>query len=148
MKKLFSLSLIALALSFLTIETHAQRYDLHTATITSNSVTITAIEASITNTTVRASIPATRDKALAVQCTIALAGSGTSAVVCKFDESLDGTYWTSAAQSMTITASGTNIISKTTNFDIGAKGYWRLSSVENPNAQVLTLGIKYAQKLP
>lgn len=147
MKKLLSFVLLfAALLAVPTVE--AQSYNLSSATITSNSVTITAIAASATNTTVRASIPATRSANLGLQGTISLAGAGTSAVVLKFDESLDGANWESAAHSLTITANGTNSVTTVSTIALNAIGYLRLSSVENPNAQVLTVGIKFASKTP
>lgn len=147
MKNIFGLLIIAVA-ALLTAPVQAQSYNLRSATITSNSVTVTAVEASITNSTVRATIPATKGDTLALQVSVTLAGAGTSAVVCKFDESVDGTNWESSAHSVSVTASGTSTITTVANISVGSIGYLRLSSVENPNAQVATVAIKYAQKTP
>jgi hypothetical protein len=148
MKKLFSFIVLATVALF-SVESRAQSYNLSQATITSNSVVITAIEATITNTTVRATIPATRALNIAIQPTFVLAGAGTSAVVFKFDTSVDGSNWTSAAHSITVTANGTNTVSTTANVAVNAIGFLRLSSVENPNGTAInSLVIKYADKTP
>jgi hypothetical protein len=148
MKKL-SLLLIAIAALFTVPTARAQSYDVASATITSNSVVVTAIAATATNTTVRASIPATRADNLGLQASFVLAGSGTSAVVLKFDESLDGSNWESAAHSLTVTANGTNSVVGVSTIALNGIGYLRLSSVENPNGQAInSLVIKYSQKIP
>lgn len=147
MKTLLSLIVLTIA-ALLAVPTQAQSYSIGTATITSNSVVTTAIAASATNTTVRASIPATRADNLGLQLSISLAGAGTSAVVAKFDESLDGSNWESSAHSITATANGTNVVTTVSTIAVGAIGYLRLSSIENPNAQVLTVTLKHTQKTP
>jgi hypothetical protein len=147
MKTLIKGLLLIAALIFIAPKAHAQRYSLQSATITSNSVTVTAIAATATNTTVRADIPATKAINLGIQASFVLAGSGTSAVVLKFDESLDGSNWESAAHSLTITANGTSSVVGVANLSLGGIGFIRLSSVENPNANAInSLVIKYAQK--
>jgi hypothetical protein len=147
MKKFLGLIVLAIT-ALLAAPTQAQSYNLSTATITSNSVTVTAIAATATNTTVRADIPATRADNLGIQVSVTLAGSGTSAVVCKFDESLDGTNWESAAHSVSVTAAGTSTVTTVSTIAVNAIGHLRLSSVENPNGEAATVVIKYAQKTP
>lgn len=147
MKKFLSIAVIAVAALF-AAPASAQSYNVSSATITSNSVPITLIAASATNSTVRATIPATRSANLGLQVSITLAGSGTSAVVAKFDESLDGTNWESAAHTVSVTANGTNTVTTVSTIAVNAIGFLRLSSVENPNAQVATVAIKYSNKTP
>jgi hypothetical protein len=129
-------------------DAQAQSYNLSTATITSNSVVVTVIDNAVTNSTVRATIPATRSANIALQVSIALAGAGTSAVVCRFDESVDGSNWEASAHSVSVTANGTNTVTTVANVAVNAIGFLRLSSIENPNAEDVTVTIKYADKTP
>lgn len=145
MKKLFTLSLL-LAASLLSA--HAQ----YVLAPSINGGTFN-IAASTTNTTIGSSnlavIVATRAIDIAIQPQFKLTGAGTSPVVLKFDESIDNSNWTVATRSITITPSGTTLVSKMANFTVGAAGYLRLSQIENPNAEAVTnLVIKYAQKEP
>lgn len=147
MKYIFGLIVLAVA-ALVAAPAQAQSYNLRSATILSNSVTTTLIAASATNSTVRSTIPATKGDNLSLQCTVTLAGSGTSVVVFKFDESVDGVSWESSAHSVSVTAAGTTAVTTVANVAVNGIGYLRLSSIENPNAQIATVAIKYAQKTP
>ena len=147
MKKLNLLILAVVAL--FAVSAQAQSYDVITTTLSSNSVTITSIAASATNSTVRSSTMLSHQQSIGVQASFALASTGTSAVVFKFDSSVDGLNWTSAAYSITVTANGTNTVSGASTFAIGGIGHVRLSSIENPNAEAMTgVTVKYARKQP
>lgn len=134
--------IVLVACTFLAApKAHAQ-YDLNVVSLTTN-----AIPATTTNSTIRGTIVATHAVDIAVQASFVLGGAGTTAVVLKFDESIDNVNWTAAAVSISITANGTSSVSKVSNFTIGGIGYLRLSSVENPNASAIaSLAVKYAQK--
>ena len=147
MKYIFGLIVLAVAGLF-AVPAQAQSYNLRSAVILSNSVATTLIASEATNSTVRSTIPATKGDNLSLQCTVTLAGAGTSAVVFKFDESVDGVSWESSAHTVSVTAAGTTPVTTVANVAVGSIGYLRLSSIENPNAQVLTVAIKYAQKTP
>lgn len=139
--QLICVAIVAMAAVIFTPESQGQ-YILGSVLGGTNNV-----EAATTNTTFTAVIPATKGLAVAVQPQFKLTDTGTDPVVLKFDTSLDQINWTVAAQSVTVTADGTNTVSKAANFDLGAVGYIRLSQVENPNAAAITnLTIKYSQK--
>ena len=109
------------------------------------------IAATSTNTTMSATnlavIEATRALDIAIQPEFKLTGAGTSAVILKFDTSIDNSRWTVATHAISVTAAGTTVVSKATNITLGGIGYLRLSQVENPNGTAITnLAIKYVQK--
>lgn len=84
---------------------------------------------------------------MAVQPSFKLIGAGTSAVVFKFDESVDGTIWDLAAHTISVTASTTNVVTTLAPITLGAIGYLRLTTIENPNATAITnLTLKYVTK--
>lgn len=109
-----------------------------------------SVAAATTNTTYASSnwtAVSVNGSKLGVGLTFKLQGAGTSAVVFKFDASLDGASWETAAYSVTATAAGTTAVTKNGNFDLGALPYVRLSSVENPNASAVTnIVIRYGNK--
>jgi hypothetical protein len=99
-----------------------------------------------TNSTV---IPCTKATEIALQLEHKLQGAGTSAVVARFDESVDGITWTASTRLMTNTSAGTTLVSKTQTFTVGAVGYIRLASINNSSATAVTnLIVKYAFKTP
>jgi hypothetical protein len=137
------LVLSAAALFASSVHVHAQ-YTLGTAIPggTNN------VPAATTNSTAII-IPVTRSTDVALQPSFKLTGSGTSAVVFKFDESLDAATWKPAVISVSVTASGTSTVMALSSSTIDAVGYLRLSSIENPNATAVTnLVLKYATKRP
>jgi hypothetical protein len=104
------------------------------------------VAAATTNSTIRGTIYAGRGLDVAIQPIFQLDGTGTSAVVFNFDESLDNVNWATNTRSISVTASGTNVVTSLSDFTI-ASGFLRLSSVQNPNAQNITnLVIKTSQK--
>ena len=135
---------LALAVLFVLPEVHAQ-YRLTTPTLTTN-----AIPATTTNTTIRSStISVTAGLNVAIQAQLNLADAGTTAIVLKFDESLDAANWESSAHSVTITPNGTNTVTTVANVALNAIGFLRLSSVENPNSEAIeNLVVKNAEKVP
>lgn len=143
--RLLSILILAAAGLFTAPEARAQ-YVLKTALGGTANVAASTTNTTFatTNTTM---LEVTRGLDIAIQPYFKLNGTGTSPVVLKFDTSIDNTRWTVAAQSITITANGTNEVSKVSNFTLGAVGYIRLSQIENPNASAITnLTIGYAQK--
>jgi hypothetical protein len=128
--------------AFLVTPARAQGYGVSVVLGGTNNVA-----AATTNSSFATVIPATRATDIAVQPSFKLTGSGTSAVVLKFDESADNANWTANAVSISVTAAGTATVSKVSNFALGGIGYLRLSTVENPNASAVTnLSITFAQK--
>lgn len=100
-----------------------------------------SVTAASTNTTYTGSnwmASAVSGSKLGVAISFKLTSTGTSAVVFKFDSSLDGSKWESAAFSVTQAANGTNEVTKHGNFDVSALPYIRLSAIENPNANAIT----------
>lgn len=142
--KFIKFILVLFALLLVMPQVQAQ-YRLNTQTVTTN-----AIPATTTNTTVRSStIVVTAGLDVAIQPSFNLADTGTDTIVLKFDESIDNTNWTDAVRSISIVASGTNTVSKVSNFTVGAVGYLRLSQVQNPSARAIqNLVIKTATKVP
>ena len=83
----------------------------------------------------------------AVQIGFKLDGSGTSAVVFKFDESIDGANWVATTRTLSVTAAGTTTVHNLSNLTLGGAGYLRLSYIGNPNsANITNLYVKYAYK--
>lgn len=110
-----------------------------------------SVAAASTNTTYASSnwtASAISGSKMGVGVTFKLTGSGSSTVVLKFDASLDGATWETAAYSVSAAANGTTAVVKNANFDLGALPYVRLSSIENPNASsaVTNLVIRYGNK--
>ena len=82
-----------------------------------------------------------------VQVGFKLDGAGTSAVVFKFDESIDGSNWVPTTRTLSVTAAGTTTVHNLSNLTIGGAGYLRLSYIGNPNsANITNLYVKYASK--
>lgn len=122
---------------------HAQ-YSLQTTTLNGGTNNVAA---STTNSVTAPVIAATRASDVALQATFKLTGSGTSAVVFVFDESIDNSNWESASRTLSVTAAGTSTVSNVGNYTLGGAGYLRLSSVQNPNAAAITnLVLKYSLK--
>jgi len=131
----FVLGIPALAALMFTLPASAQYVGPNTMTAPAS------VAATSTNTTYASSnwvASAVNAQKIGVSVTAKLTGAGTTATVYKFDASLDGVNWETAAYSLTITPAGTTAVTKTANFDLGGLAYIRLSSVENPNANAIT----------
>lgn len=142
--KLFKQLLVFLVLLVLAIPASAQSYNLVSTALTggTNNVALTT-----TNATFAVTIPAERANNIAVQVTMKMNAAGTTNVVFKFDESLDGTNWETSAHSLTITPAGTSDVTGVLNVAVGGIGYLRLRTVENPNTSSITnIVLKYAAK--
>jgi hypothetical protein len=142
MKKLIALLLITVAAAF---GAHAQ-YNIDATSFTGAAITNCA--ATTTNTiSSPVTIPVTRANNAGLGTSFKLGGSGTSAVVLKYDASVDNVAWETAAFSQTITANGTNTVYSVDNIATVGYGFIRLSSIENPNASLITeLKIMVGQK--
>jgi hypothetical protein len=92
--------------------------------------------ASVSQTAASFNVP--NHATLPVQVSFKLAGSGTTAVVFKFDESIDGSVWVANAYSISVTANGTNVVANTGKFTLDGMPYLRLQTIEQPNATALT----------
>ena len=106
-----------------------------------------------TNTTVAATngsaIYITKANAIAIQLTFKLTEAGTSTVVSKWDESVDGTTWKIASRSISLAATGTTTVGTVLNLTDVCGGFMRLSQIENPNTGALTnVVMKYVYKTP
>lgn len=101
-----------------------------------------------TNATLNVIMTATRSDAIAIQPIFKLDTNGTEVVVFSFDHSIDGANWQSAATTLSITANGTNTVTGITNVTLGAVGFVRLRSIENPNTDgaITNLVLRYATK--
>lgn len=151
MKSLKALvSLVAFAaIAFFTPAAQAQSYNQ----INSGFAATFNIAATSTNTTVAAtngaSIYATKANYLAIQPSFKLTGSGTSTVVFKFDESVDGTNWKIASRNISVAANGTTAVATVLNLTDACPGFFRLSQIENPNSTALTnISVVYSYKTP
>ena len=83
----------------------------------------------------------TRQREVALQISFSSTGTNTSSIVFVLDPSVDGNTYDTANNdyNVTIAANGTNVVPFVTNLTVGAIGYLRLASVENPNgASALT----------
>lgn len=88
-----------------------------------------------------------RSSAITLQTTLKLTGAGTTAIVLKFDSSVDRVKWMTGTHSVTITPAGTSEVTDVENVTIGAIPFLRLSSVENPNSAAATnITVKWVGK--
>jgi hypothetical protein len=94
--------------------------------------------AAATTNTVSYTIATTRNQFVAVQPVFKLTGSGTSAVVFKFEESLDRTNWVTSSLSVSVTAAGTSTVSGIGTLTVNGVGWLKLVTIENPNANAVT----------
>jgi hypothetical protein len=86
---------------------------------------------------------------LAIQPTFKLTEAGTSTVVFKFDESVDGSTWKIASRNISVAANGTTTVGTVLNITDAGGNFFRLSQIENPNTGALTnIVVKYASKSP
>lgn len=95
------------------------------------------VPAAATNASV-GTITVTKHDLFALQVTFKLQGAGTTAVVAKLYESLDGTTFDDTAVStLSITPAGTAQVSGVLPVSSTAVGYFRVA-LENPNASAVT----------
>lgn len=145
LKSVLAIALFALA----SLSAQAQSYNLKDAGFASTF----NIAGASTNTTLSATngsaITIGNSVYLAIQLAFKLTEAGTSTVVAKFDESVDGSTWKVASRSISVAATGTTTVGTVLNItDAGAK-FFRLSQLENPNTGALTnITLKYAYKTP
>lgn len=142
MKRLFKI-IAALGAALTFVAAHAQ---LSVQTTSLNGGTAN-VAASTTNSVTVPIITVAKANNAAIQASFKLAGSGTSAVVFTFDESVDASVWKSASTTLSVTANGTNSVNNILKLATEGSGYYRLSSVANPNASAITnLVLKYSYK--
>lgn len=138
------LGILALVALFFTLPAAAQVVGPNTLTVPAS------VAATTTNTTYASSNwvgTATQSQKVTLGVKFQLTSTGTSAVVFKFDSSVDGVNWETATHSITGTAAGTTPVNKLGTFDLGGAPYFRLSSIENPNANAVTnISIRYSAK--
>lgn len=133
-----------LVLLALTMSATAQSYSINTTTLTggTNNVALTS-----TNSAVGIVIPVVRANNVAITANFKLTGAGTTAVVFRLDESVDGATWESSAYSLSVTPAGTSTVVGVGNIAVNGIGYLRLQTIENPNATSVTnLVFKYGFK--
>jgi hypothetical protein len=118
---------------FLGIQAHG--FDFLTSSLNGGT---NAVAAASTNSVTTPTFTVAYSSDIALQPSFKLQGSGTSAVVFKFDTSLDGTVWQAASFNISITPAGTALVTKVVSTAIGSTPYVRLSSIENPNATAIT----------
>lgn len=119
----------------LTCQVHAQQYDVLT---TAYSGGTNNLAAATTNSTAAKVIGLAKYDQVAIDVKFKLIGSGTSAVVLKLDEGLDGSNWVANTRTISITAAGTSTVYFCTNYTVDSVGYLRLNVIENPNASAIT----------
>lgn len=141
-KKFTAFMLLMLAFIGLALSASAQQYNVTALSYTNGGATYldggtNHIPAAATNT-LNSPITLTRYDQMAIQLVFKLNGSGTSATVWNFDHSADGTNYTTGALALSLSANGTTAVTITTNITVNATGYWRLRTVENPNASAIT----------
>lgn len=84
---------------------------------------------------------------VAIQPRFQLTAPGTTNVVFHFQSSVDGNTWSQATSTVTVTPSGTTVVSPITSLTIGDVIALRLSSIANGNTiPVSNLVIRAAQK--
>lgn len=105
------------------------------------------VPATTTNTSPgTAIIDATRVKDVSVQWVLRLTGAGTTAIPFVVQRSVDGANWATAF-SISLTPSGTNYVTTTTNINAQAFPYFRVYSIQNDNASAITnLAVTYGVK--
>ena len=136
------LFLLAGLLAVCAPDARAQQYAVATLSTTN------AYAATSTNAVTDATVNLTKHDLVALEVSFKLTGSGTSAVLFNFHESLDGTAFDdTAVQALSLTAAGTTTVRAVVPVNVGAVGYLGLRSVGNPNASGITnLVIRAATK--
>lgn len=133
MKPLKTLAALAAVMCAAALPAVAQQYELKSFGAATNYA------AETTNSITSAKVTLTKHDLTAVEVSFNLDGSGTSAVVVKVHESLDGTNFDDTVlQSISLTASGTNTVRAIVPLNVGAVGYLGVRSLENPNASGIT----------
>jgi hypothetical protein len=108
--------------------------------------TATAILNGTTNHVVNATtnalgypITCTKFGDVGIQVVFKLTASGTTAVIFKFSESLDGVnYVANTARTLSVTPAGTAVVTGLTNQVLNGIGYLRLDTIENANSTDVT----------
>lgn len=130
MKRFFLLLAAAFGLAS-TLPAAAQQYAATTQSITN------WVGAASTNSNA-GTITVTKHDISALQVAFKLMGAGTSAVVVKLYESVDGeTYDDTAVSSLSVTAAGTTTVAGVLPITSTAVGYYKIA-IENPNANAVT----------
>lgn len=130
------LGILALVAIFFTLPAAAQ-VDEGSLPLASNAT----FAATSTNTTWASSnfvATPVRSSAVTIQTTLKLTGAGTTAIVLKFDSSVDKVKWATGTHSVTITPNGTSEVTDVESVTLGSTPFLRLSSSENPNASTAT----------
>ncbi len=105
------------------------------------------VAATSTNTGYAIPITVTRAGNVSIQPILKLQGAGTSVVVMRVDRSVDGNTWEAAAHSLSVTMAGTAVATSVTQIACNGTAFYRISSIENPNATALTnILVKYSFK--
>lgn len=142
--KLFKQLFVLLVLLVLVFPAAAQSYSVNSTTLAggTNNVPLAS-----TNAAVAIVIPVVRANNVAITASFKLTGAGTTAVVFRLDESVDGSTWESSAHSLSVTPAGTTTVVGVGNVAVNGIGYLRLQTIENPNATSVTnLVFKYGFK--
>lgn len=136
-KSVFALGIFACLLLTIAPSVNGQSvtYDTPTTSLTGGTNNVSA---TTTNTSFSVIIDAPRSTYVGLQPVFSLTGAGTSAVVFKFDKSLDRVHWESGGATVSVTANGTNVVTAASSVTLGAIGYLKLTTVENPNASAIT----------
>lgn len=97
-----------------------------------------SVAASSTNSTAYW-VDATAGGAVGLQVSFRCSGAASSDVTLRLYQSLDRTNWyTGAAYTIAVTANGTSTVTYLTNYTAASAGWFKIYSVENPNAAYLT----------
>lgn len=94
------------------------------------------------------SIPVTRGSQFALMGVATAVSSGaTSNAFLTIDRSVDGSNWELGVHRLPIAINGTTALPSSTNWSVGAYGFYRVRAIENTNTVALTnLTIKYSVK--
>lgn len=136
LKSIAAIELLCLLFALLFITTaHAQQYDILKTLYSGGTNNIAA---ATTNSSEAIVIGLAKYDEVAIDVKFKLIGSGTSDVVFRLDESLDGINWLANRRTITVTAAGTGTVYFCTNITVNSLGYLRLNQRENPNASAVT----------
>lgn len=148
MKKLFSsiltLALLAIAVTFAVPKAEAQLAIVVLIPGGTNNVSATTTAAYTTEYP----FSATKSTQVAIQGTLKTISAMTENITFTFDGSVDNVSWEGSVATLTIPASSaTELVTYGTNITVGARGFFRLSSINNQNSSAATnIALKVSTK--
>lgn len=136
--------LTALILGVLSLTSALGQYQVNETSLNGGTANVAA---TTTNSVTTPLFTVKRAQNVAIQSTFKLTGAGTSSVVFTLDSSVDASNWVTGTHSLSVTPSGTSVVSGILKIDTGGVGYFRLSAIANPNSAAVTnLVMKYSFK--